>query len=109
MLSPLWRASYGCTMGKFLLMAFVVCATSLVGRDLQTRNVVMVTIDGLRWQEVFRGADDALFNREHGGVMGDALMRVQREFGQGGAPERRATLMPFLWGQVMQRGQIFGN
>jgi hypothetical protein len=28
-----------------------------------TRNVVLVTTDGLRWQEVFRGPDESLIRR----------------------------------------------
>ncbi|MFD1469815.1 hypothetical protein ACFQ48_16420 [Hymenobacter caeli] len=27
----------------------------------RTENVVLVTLDGMRWQEVFGGADSALF------------------------------------------------
>ena len=34
----------------------------------RTRNILLVTTDGLRWQEVFRGADPALMNKENGGV-----------------------------------------
>ena len=36
--------------------------------DAKSRNVIFVMTDGLRWQEVFRGADAALINKEHGNV-----------------------------------------
>ena len=39
----------------------------------RTRNVVLVTIDGLRWQEVFRGADWSYATPEGGGVSAKAL------------------------------------
>ena len=33
---------------------------------LKTRNILLVTSDGLRWQDVFGGADLALLNKEDG-------------------------------------------
>ena len=72
-----------------------------------TRNVVLVTTDGLRWQEVFRGADASLLNKPDGGVADvDAL---RREFWRETPEARREALMPFLWSIVARQGQIFGN
>src|SRR5438552_4062160 len=34
----------------------------------KTRNILFVMADGLRWQELFQGADGALMNKENGGV-----------------------------------------
>ena len=31
-----------------------------------TENVVLVTLDGLRWQDVFGGADNRMLNKEDG-------------------------------------------
>ena len=61
-----------------VLHAFVLPARSEeAGPRPTTRNVVLVTTDGLRWQEVFRGADDALLNKKDGGVADpDALRRA---------------------------------
>ena len=72
-------------------------------------NVLLVTIDGLRWQEVFRGADDALINKEHGGIDDKAVERVRRDFGGDSADARRRKLMPFFWDVVARKGQAFGN
>jgi hypothetical protein len=72
-----------------------------------TRNVVLVTTDGLRWQEVFRGADASLVNKEDGGVADPAPIR--RQFWRETPEARREALMPFLWGTVARRGQVFGN
>src|SRR4051812_4866713 len=33
----------------------------------KTRNVVLIVSDGLRWQEVFQGADSLLLDAKHGG------------------------------------------
>jgi hypothetical protein len=74
---------------------------------LRTRNVVLVTTDGLRWQEVFRGADESLINAENGGVADPSSLR--REFWQESPAARREALMPFLWTTVARQGQVFGN
>lgn len=72
-----------------------------------TRNVVIVTTDGLRWQEVFRGADDSLMNKKDGGASDPDALR--REFGRETPEARREALLPFLWTTVCRQGQIFGN
>jgi hypothetical protein len=63
--------------------------------------------DGFRWQEVFDGADDALLTRAAGNVADTAALR--RDFGQGSRAERRAALLPFIWGTMATRGQVFGD
>jgi len=74
----------------------------------QTRNVVLIVPDGVRWQEVFTGAAQELLNREHGGSwMSEPELR-QRYWREDPA-ERRALLLPFLWNTIAAEGQIFGN
>ena len=63
--------------------------------------------DGLRWQEVFDGAERSLMDKKKGKVPDSAaLMKAYwRE-----TPEaRREALMPFLWTVMAPQGQIFGN
>jgi hypothetical protein len=72
-----------------------------------TRNVVLVTSDGLRWQEVFRGAEESLLNKRDGGVADPSALR--RTFWRETPEARREVLMPFLWSVVARQGQIFGN
>ena len=74
----------------------------------KTRNVVLVVVDGLRWQEVFTGADPSLLNSESGGIWGKPE-RIKREFWRDDINERRKTLFPFLWSIVATQGQIIGN
>jgi hypothetical protein len=73
---------------------------------LKTRNVILVTTDGLRWQEVFGGADRALMNRESGvkdlHALNDAFDRETPE-------ARRKALLPFLWETIAAKGQLFGD
>ena len=78
-----------------------------VAVKLKTRNILLVTSDGLRWQEVFGGVDAALLNKENGGVVNASLLKS--DFGGGNAQVRRKLLMPFLWTVMAKQGQIFGN
>jgi hypothetical protein len=94
--------------GSAIVLAWLACMAWLMpGAAAQTtgRHVVLVTIDGLRWQEFFGGASLEYFARnEKGEVDPDA-----RKY-DGATPEaRRARLMPFLWSVVSTEGQIFGD
>jgi len=82
-------------------------ATTVPGAPQQAENVILFTFDGLRWQEVFGGADEALLTEEAGGV-GD-VDALRREFWRDDAKERRDVLLPFLWNIVAPSGQLFGN
>lgn len=72
-----------------------------------TKNAVLVLVDGLRWQEVFRGADRALIEHAEGGVK-DAET-VRRSYWRDDVRARRAALMPFLWSTIAKEGQILGD
>jgi hypothetical protein len=69
------------------------------------RHVVVITLDGLRWQEFFTGADRDYFKRDKNGDAGEPEKRFWRPT----APERRAELMPFMWNVVASQGQILGD
>jgi hypothetical protein len=44
-------------------IALVALALSAAPANHKTRAVIFVMTDGLRWQEVFRGADEALITK----------------------------------------------
>jgi hypothetical protein len=105
-----------CESAKILylrLLASVLATFSLWGvlraadgRGHKTQNVIFVMTDGLRWQEVFRGADASLINKENGVTDVPGLRsRYWRE----SAEERRAQVMPFVWSMFGKSGQIYGN
>ncbi len=73
----------------------------------KTESVILVTIDGLRWQEVFGGAEESLLTKENGGVRDVAGAR--KEFWRDTPEARRAALMPFTWSVIAKDGQLFGN
>ncbi len=83
-------------------------AASPAAPALHTRNVVLIVSDGLRWQEIFTGADPTLLNEKYGGIWEDEA-QLRREFWRTDVNERRKALFPFLWTTVATHGQIFGN
>ncbi len=70
-------------------------------------NVVLVTLDGLRWQEVFAGADETLLDKEAGGVKD--LAALQERFWRESPEARREALLPFFWSTLATQGVVFGN
>jgi hypothetical protein len=73
----------------------------------RTENVILVMLDGLRWQDVYTGADEALLDKTRGGVADVAA--VKKRFWRDTPEERRSALMPFFWGTVATEGQVHGN
>lgn len=87
--------------------ALVVAAQQAPAPGRATENVILVTLDGLRWQDVFTGADHRMLNKEDGGVADVRLTR--QRFWRGEAVARRELLMPFLWNTMATEGQVFGD
>ena len=85
----------------WLLLALFACTPN--GR--KTENVILVTLDGMRWQEVFGGADSSLMKQQV--FIKDA--KVRDKFWKNEVDERRKALFPFLWSTVATRGQLHGN
>ena len=63
--------------------------------------------DGLRWQEVFNGAEESLMTKQNGKVKNEAALKQM--YWRDNAEQRREALMPFIWQVVAKQGQIFGN
>ncbi|HSE51349.1 MAG TPA: alkaline phosphatase family protein [Gemmatimonadales bacterium] len=89
-----------------IALLVLLSATQLQAGPAADR-VLVVTLDGLRWQELFGGAQRELISRPAGGVADTTgtLRRFWRETGEA----RREALMPFLWGVVAGRGRILGD
>jgi hypothetical protein len=63
--------------------------------------------DGLRWQEVFRGAEESLMSKDNGAVAD--VPALKSTYWRETAAERRSVLLPFVWGVMAKNGQLFGN
>ena len=86
-----------------LLMPFQV---ALAQDDLATENVFFITLDGLRWQELFTGSDSLLVG--HDAYVGNPE-GLKAQFHQGDDNARRTLLMPFFWSTIVEQGQLYGN
>lgn len=73
----------------------------------KTQNIILVSIDGYRWQEIFKGADSSiLWQRKYHKQDSSFLARTYWAATQ---QERRQKLMPFFWGIIGSQGQLYGN
>ena len=91
-----------------VLIAAVLALAAYPATAGKTRNVVLIISDGVRWQEVFSGADPALLKEKTlGGWTTESELR--HKYWADDPRERRKRLFPFLWGTVATRGQLFGN
>ena len=79
----------------------------LVKGATKTHNLLLVMTDGLRWQEVFGGADSALMDKQNGQVENPDELR--KEYWRDAPADRRAALLPFVWTVMARNGQIYGN
>lgn len=70
------------------------------------QKVFLITLDGLRWQELFTGADKDLIQNKKYVKKPEALNKA---YWSATPRERRSVLMPFVWEEVVKMGQIHGN
>jgi hypothetical protein len=89
----------------FSLFAALCCGPAFAAK---TENVVLIVSDGLRWQEVFTGADPGLIT-DKGGANWLSEADLRKRYWRDDPESRRELLFPFLWGTVAKQGQIFGN
>lgn len=91
-------------MKKLTFILLVLIAFSSKAQH-KTENLILITLDGYRWQELFTGAEQRLICKEY--VSDSAAITKAFWFNTPG--ERREKLMPFMWTVVGKQGQIYGN
>lgn len=87
----------------FFLLGIIVTSQA---QGHKTENIFLITLDGMRWQEVFAGIDPLLLNDTM--VLADPS-KLNNRFWAKDIEVRREKLMPFLWNIVEKKGQIYGN
>ncbi|MBI5856386.1 MAG: alkaline phosphatase family protein [Sphingobacteriales bacterium] len=73
----------------------------------QTENIIIITMDGFRWQEVFKGMDSAI--ADNGKYNQGDSQYIYKNYWSCDANERRKKLLPSLWNTVEENGGLFGN
>lgn len=91
----------------FLLLSLCCFSAFAKAQTDKIENIIIVTTDGFRWEEVFKGIDTTIagmpqFNQNH-------KAEIYKEYGGATAEESRAKLLPFIWNTMALKGQIYGN
>lgn len=91
---------------KIFLLSITVSLFSFCHAQ-KVDNIIVVTTDGFRWQEVFKGMDSAIANNKKFN-QGDSVY-LFKNYWSNDVNERRKKLLPFLWSTIANQGQIYGN
>lgn len=91
-------------MRPVLLFLSLLLSSAALAQPAQ--NLILVTLDGVRWQEIFTGADstllfDPVFSRD--------TSAARKAFWAKTPTDRRERFMPFLWNTIGKQGQLYGN
>ncbi len=108
MISLFVRTAERAIVLMLLMFAIQSCEISWAwGEENKAHHVIYLSIDGLRFQELFSGADNRLIDKDVGGVYNPEAIRDR--FWHEDTPVRRERLMPFFWTVIAKEGQIFGS
>ena len=89
-----------------LLISMPLLAMSQSSQSVEEPKVILITLDGLRWQELFGGADQSLVANPK--FVSDTVS-LKAAFWRSSPEERREVLMPFFWEVIAEEGQLYGN
>ena len=92
---------------RLMVLSVLLMVLAPPVRAAGDERVVLVTIDGLRWQELFGGAVEGLMDARAGGVRD--LEGLKRRYLRDTPEARREALMPFFWNTIAKQGQVFGD
>jgi hypothetical protein len=89
------------------LLSLTVRTNEYSVRSLNRANkLFIITLDGFRWQELFKGADSLLIN--HPAFNADVI-NAKALYWAPTPEERRKKLMPFFWNIIARQGELYGN
>ena len=91
---------------KRLLFILFMLPSMLFAKGDKDIRLIIITIDGLRWQEVFAGAEESLLSNTK--EVRD-VEQLRRFYWRHTPVERRKSLMPFVWNTIATQGTIIGN
>lgn len=92
-------------MKPSLLLLSILLSVSVLAQKAE--NIIIITTDGFRWQELFGGMDSAIANNSRFN-QGDSA-GIFRQYWAPTAEERRKKLLPFMWSVMENKGQLYGN
>ena len=78
----------------------------MIPRKEKSPNIFLITLDGVRWQEVFYGIDMDLVEKTN--YVEDKALLINKYYSSE-LIERRKKLMPFSWNYIYENGKLFGD
>ena len=93
-------------MIRTVITALAVLPLLSFAQPRETEHVFLITLDGLRWQELYSGADSLLIANSDYVGQPEALAE---QFWSDDPVARREALMPFFWTVIAGEGQLYGN
>ena len=90
----------------FFVTLYFFGTVSFAQKNTSAKNIFIITTDGLRWQEVFNGADEKIISNNE--FVKDTALSKEMYWGES-PEERRKKLMPFFWSTIASKGQLHGN
>jgi hypothetical protein len=92
-----------------LFISFLIFSFQVSQAKNKTENIIPITLDGMRWQEVFQGVDNRFFDQDEYISYHNTHQEFKDKYWRESEQERREILFPFLWKTVAKQGQIYGN
>ena len=89
-------------------ITLLVLVSGSASAGTATRNIILVTLDGVRVQEFFSGMDAAVAAHEATAETYD-IADLRQRYWRETSDERRSALMPYFWGTLVAQGMVFGN
>lgn len=91
---------------KKIFLILLLCS-AFTSKAQQAENIIIITTDGFRWQEAFKGMDETLARDKKFNQADSAY--IYKKYWADNINERREKLMPFMWSVLAKKGQIYGN
>ncbi|MDM1298669.1 alkaline phosphatase family protein [Empedobacter falsenii] len=88
---------------KYTFLILALCSNFLFAQE---PKVILVTLDGVRWKEVFRGVEKSILNDKK---YNSLIVQTNEKYWTEDSIKRRELLMPFTWKTIKEKGVILGN
>ncbi len=86
---------------------FLPCLAAPLLAAAPTKSLILVTCDGLRWQEVFTGIDPLLMGEKEAHM--DQARGLRDRFWRDTPQARREALLPFFWTKLAKQAVLYDN
>jgi hypothetical protein len=107
---PVRRRTLFAIAAASLILAFPSPQTDAQAPSARLDNLILITLDGARTEEIFGGLDASVLRTTLSATATLEEHPVYKRFHADTADERRKKLMPFFWGDlVVNHGSIAGN